>query len=61
MKVTQFAFLDEDMNWRVEKGSMTVMAGASAGDIRLKDHFQITETEIIDGKNRGFYAEAKAE
>ena len=59
MKATQFAFLNEKMEWIVEKGSMTVKAGASAGDIRLQGSFAITETKVIDGKTRGFYAEKR--
>ena len=58
MKVSQFAFLNQDMEWMVEKGSMTLLAGASSCDIRLKGHFEIKETKIVDGRTRGFYARA---
>ena len=56
MKASQFALLNEGMEWIVEKGGMTLRAGASSCDIRLKGHFEITETKVIDGKTRGFYA-----
>ena len=35
MKLSQFAFLDSQMRWKVEAGEMEVLAGASAGDIRF--------------------------
>jgi beta-glucosidase len=56
MKADQFAFLDQKMQWIVEAGSMTVKIGASSKDIRLQDTFEITNTVIIDGRSRGFYA-----
>lgn len=57
MRADQFAFLDSGMNWIVEAGKMTVKIGSSSKDIRLMGEFEITETSVIDGKNRGFYAE----
>ena len=59
MKATQFAFLNEAMEWTVEKGTMTVKVGASSADIRLEDQFTITQTRVIDGKTRGFYAKTE--
>jgi beta-glucosidase len=59
VRTDQFAFLDRDMNWVVEKGKMEVMVGASSEDIRLTGGFEITETKLIDGKSRGFYAVAE--
>lgn len=58
MKADQFAFLDQDMHWLVEKGTMTVKVGSSSRDIRLTGSFEITDTAYIDGKKRGFYAKA---
>ena len=58
MKVSQFAFLNKEMKWIVEAGNMTVRVGGSSKDIRLTGAFEITETSVIDGKNRGFYAKA---
>ena len=59
MKATQFAFLNEAMEWTVEKGTMTVKVGASSADIRLEDRFVLTQTRVIDGKTRGFYAKTE--
>ncbi|MDR0884998.1 MAG: glycoside hydrolase family 3 C-terminal domain-containing protein [Clostridiales Family XIII bacterium] len=58
MKVSQFAFLNTQMQWHVEAGSMTVKVGASSHDIRLTEAFEITNTTTVDGKTRGFYAKA---
>lgn len=58
MKPSQFAFLDAGMEWIVEKGKMTVHVGGSSKDIRLSESFDITETAVVDGKTRGFYAKA---
>ena len=55
----QMAFLDEDMNWKVEKGRVNVQVGASSEDIRLTDAFEIAENCIIDGKSRRFYSLGK--
>jgi len=55
----QCAFLDRDMNWTVEQGTINVMAGASSEDIRLTGSFEITETRSVNGKTRGFYAKAE--
>jgi beta-glucosidase len=59
VRADQFAFLDRSMNWVVEKGKMNIMVGASPEDIRLTGDFEITETKIVDGKSRGFYANAE--
>lgn len=56
MKVSQFAFLDRELKWKIEKGEINVRVGSSSNDIRLEDSFYIKENEWIDGKNRGFYA-----
>lgn len=61
MQVSQFAFLDKKQRWLVEEGDMDVMAGSSSQDIRLRDSFHIGRTAYIDGKTRGFYAEADVE
>ena len=57
MSSGQFAFLDQDMRWKIEAGEMEIMAGASAGDIRLKDTFHICEDAFIDSRERGFYSQ----
>lgn len=58
MKASQFAFLDEQMRWVVEKGTFTLMAGASCEDIRLKRKITVTQTAQVDCRTRGFYAKA---
>lgn len=55
-KVSQFAFLDRDMNWVVEAGTMKVMVGASSKDLRLEDQVMIKEGGRVDQRTRGFYA-----
>lgn len=54
IKVSQFAFLDEEMKWKVEKGEIELLVGASCEDIRLSDIVSISEDDYIDGKTRGF-------
>ena len=59
LKVSQTAFLDRKMKWKVEKGDVEVQVGSSSEDIRLSDNFTIMENAWIAGKERGFYAAAK--
>lgn len=58
MQADQFAFLDKDMDWIVEEGSMSVRIGSSSDDIRLTGAFEIRNTALVNGKSRGFYADA---
>ena len=58
---SQFAFLDRDMKWRVEKGEMRLEAAASSEDVRLADTFHIAETSFVDGRARGLYAAVAVE
>lgn len=58
MQDSQFAFLDTDMRWRIEKGSMKLEIAASSEDVRLAGEIEITETSFIDGRTRGLYAAA---
>jgi beta-glucosidase len=57
MKISQFAFLDADMRWKVEAGEMDIFVGASSDDVRLKGSFGISEDAYVEGRERGFYAE----
>lgn len=59
MQASQTAFLDRNMNWKIEKGEIQLQIGSSSEDIRLEDRFWITDNSIIEGKNRGFYAKVK--
>ena len=53
---SQMAFLDEEMRWKIEKGTFLVQAGGSSEDIRLTDRFTVTEDRWIEGRDRAFYA-----
>lgn len=58
VKVSQFAFLDRHMQWLVEKGDYIISLGSSSKDIRLQEKVTVTNSTVIDGKVRGFYAKA---
>ncbi len=58
-KMTQFAFLDQEMKWKVEKGDMQAMVGGGSDDIRLAAPFEISSDAWVDGASRGFYAETE--
>lgn len=61
MRVDQTAFLNQQMEWLVEAGKMTVQIGSSSEDVRLSGQFTITDSAVIDGKTRGFYAKSRIE
>jgi beta-glucosidase len=56
LDISQLAFLDADMRWRVEAGEVDVMVGASSEDLRLKGTLSIATDAQVDGARRGFYA-----
>ncbi|HAL74008.1 MAG TPA: beta-glucosidase [Clostridiales bacterium] len=56
MKVSQTAFLNEDMQWVVEKGALTLRVGASSQDIRQEAFCEIVDSAVVDGSERGFFA-----
>ena len=58
MNTDQTAFLDSHMQWIVEAGEITVGVGGSSEEIQLTGKFVITDTAVIDGKTRGFYAKS---
>lgn len=58
MDPSQFAFLDTNMTWKIEAGEIEAMIGASSHDIRVKGSFRICSDLFIDGRTRGFYANA---
>lgn len=59
MKASQTAFLDRTMRWKIEKGEFEIQIGSSSEEIRLCDMFCITEDAWIEGRERGFYADAR--
>lgn len=56
IRASQTAFMDRAYQWKVEKGDVQVLAGASSADIRLEGMFHITEDRKIDERTRGFYS-----
>lgn len=58
MDASQMAFLDINMNWKIEKGEFEVQIGSSSEDIRLTDSYFVTENGFIEGSKRGFYAKS---
>lgn len=58
MDPSQIAFLDTNMAWKIEAGEIEVMIGASSHDIRARGAFRISSDLFIDGRTRGFYANA---
>ena len=61
VEASQMAFLDLEMKWKVEAGTVDVEIGSSSEDIRLKGEFEIKNSRWISGKDRGFYAKVKTE
>ena len=59
MQASQTAFLDRNMNWKVEKGKIEIQIGSSSEDIRLEGSFWITDNLVIEGRKRAFYAGAQ--
>jgi beta-glucosidase len=56
LSATQLAFLDAEMNWRVEAGDVNIMVGASSQDLRLQGTVTVASDAIVDGSVRGFFA-----
>ncbi|KQR52833.1 beta-glucosidase [Leifsonia sp. Leaf336] len=59
LALSQLAFLDADLRWRVEAGDIDVFIGASSEDVRLADVLTITSDHWIDGSSRVFYAASR--
>lgn len=49
--VRQFAFLDETMHWKIERGDINLMLGSSSEDIRLSGSVYIREEAFVAGKD----------
>lgn len=58
---SQTAFLDENGNWKLEAGEISVLVGGSSDNLPLKGSFFIMESQFIRGRDRVFYASAAAE
>ena len=56
LSVSQLAFLDAEMNWRVEAGDVDILIGSSSQDIRLRGTMTVMSDAIVDGAVRGFFA-----
>ena len=59
MKISQLAFLDEDMKWKVEKGEMELQVCDHAQKVLLTKSFAITEDAWPDPRSRGFFMKTK--
>ncbi|KAF1299631.1 hypothetical protein BAU15_00755 [Enterococcus sp. JM4C] len=55
LNTTQLAFLDKNMNWKVEAGRFKLLVGQSSNDILLDSSFEIKNSKIINGNERHFY------
>ena len=58
---SQMAFLDENMRWKIERGSFIVQAAASSEDVKIEDRLYVKENAFVDGAQRSFYAKAEME
>lgn len=56
MKASQMSFLNEDMEWMVEKGMVTFSLGASSIDLRQRIQIEVLKSKRVDQRTRGFYA-----
>lgn len=56
LSASQLAFLDLDYRWKIEKGDIDLLLGASSADIRLRGQVRITEDAWISGSDRAFWA-----
>lgn len=56
VSASQMAFLDKDMRWKIEKGTIGVEIGSSSADIRLTGEYRVKTDGWIEGKDRAFYA-----
>lgn len=50
------AFLDRNMEWKVEKGTIRIEIGSSSEDIRLTGVYKVQDDIWIEGKDRAFWA-----
>jgi beta-glucosidase len=58
---SQLAFLDKNMNWKIEAGKIEIMVGAASNDIKFTEEITIKKDLYIKGNKRKFYATATIE
>lgn len=59
LSMSQLAFLDAELRWRVEAGEVDILVGSSSDDLQLADVVTITADAMIDGASRAFYASSR--
>ena len=57
LDMSQLAFLDRAMAWRVEAGDVDVLVGRSSADLRCEGSFRIAGTRTLEGRDREFWAQ----
>ena len=57
----QLAFQNVDFEWIIEKGKFQFFVGGSSDDVRSTVEYIQKETEHIDPRTRGFYADCIVE
>lgn len=55
-RISQSAFLDREMRWKIEAGTMEILLGTSAEDICQKTEIHIPGDGYVNGAKRGFCA-----
>ena len=53
--LSQVAFLDAEMSWRVEAGEVDILVGRSSEDIRLMQTLTVASDAVVDGASRAFF------
>ena len=53
--LSQLAFLDAEMSWRVEAGEVDILVGRSSEDIRLTQTLTVASDAGVDGASRAFF------
>lgn len=61
IQASQLAFLDNNMNWKVEQGEYRLLIASSSEDVRNEVKFIITDNLLIDERTRSFYGKAEVQ
>lgn len=56
---SQLAFLDENMQWKIESGVFDLLVGSSAKDIRLTGKSEIDKDQFVNGQTRSFFSKVQ--